>query len=68
MWTVNAIGETAGHVWEFLRRNGESSLTAVKRGIRAPDPMVLMAIGWLAREGKVGLHREGRSVRLWLTE
>lgn len=68
MWTTYAIGDTAGHVWQFLRRNGKSSLTAVKQGTRAPEPIVLMAIGWLAREGKVGLHREGRSLQLWLIE
>ncbi len=68
MWTVQTIGGTAGHVWHFLRRNGKSSLAAVKGAIKAPEPMVHMAIGWLAREGKIDLHREGRSVQLWLTE
>ena len=68
MLTVQTIGDTVGHVWQFLRQHGKSNLTAVKRSAKAPEPMVLMAIGWLAREGKIGLHREGRSLQLWLTE
>jgi len=69
MWTLQAIGTTAGQVWHFLRnRNGKSSLAAIKGAIKAPEPMVHMAIGWLAREGKIDLHQERRSVQLWLTE
>jgi len=28
---------------------------------------VYMAIGWLAREGKVSIQREERSIQIWLT-
>lgn len=68
MWTLHDVGDTAGHIWQFLRRSGKSSLTAVKRGTKAPEPVVLMAIGWLAREGKIDLHREGRALQIWLTD
>ncbi len=68
MWTVNAIGDTAGQVWQCLRGKGKSSVTAVERGIDAPKPIVHMAIGWLAREGKIDLRQEGRVLQFWLTE
>jgi len=68
MWSVQAIGDTAGQVWRFLRSKGKSSLNAVERGIKAPKPLVDMAVGWLAREGKVELRQEKRSIQLWLTE
>ena len=67
-WRPEEIGDTAGKVWKFLQRSGESSLSAVERGVGAPKPLVCMAIGWLAREGKVALRQEKRTLQLWLTE
>ncbi|MEX0801755.1 MAG: winged helix-turn-helix domain-containing protein [Candidatus Binatia bacterium] len=67
-WKPEEIGDTAGKVWNFLQRSGESSLTAVERGVGAPKPLVCMAIGWLAREGKIALRQEKRTVQLWLTD
>lgn len=68
MSEVQAIGEAAGRVWDFLRSNGKSSLSAVEKGVKVPKPVVNMAIGWLAREGKLELSQEKRSVQVWLTE
>ncbi len=65
---VAAIGTTAGAVWDFLRRRGPSRLAAIKAELPVPDVMVCMAIGWLAREGKLDLRQERRTVHLWLTE
>ena len=66
MWTVQAIGETAGQVWEFLNQHGTCSLNAVKLGVKAPKSLVDMAIGWLAREGKIDLSQEKRSIQVSL--
>lgn len=68
MWTVQAIGETAGQVWEFLNQHGHSSLNAIKLGVPAPKSLVDMAIGWLAREGKIDMTEEKRSIRIWLKQ
>ncbi len=62
------IGETAGQVWNFLRENGKSSVSAVEKGVRAPKLLVHMAVGWLAREGKLDFVEEKGSLKLWLTE
>lgn len=67
-WKPEEIGDTAGKVWNFLQRSGESSLTAVERGVGAPKPLVCMAIGWLAREGKIALRQEKRTLQLGLTD
>jgi len=53
---VQDIGETAGKVWNLLQRNGKASLPTVERGVQSPKSVVHMAIGWLAREGKVELR------------
>jgi Winged helix-turn-helix domain (DUF2582) len=65
---IKTIGETAGLVWNFLRSNGESSLTAVEKGVNAPRSTVSMAVGWLAREGKIEVKDEKRTVRIFLRD
>lgn len=67
MLETQAIGDTAGKVWSYLHENGRSNLSAVERGIEAPKAIVDMAIGWLAREGKLQLGQEKRSIQLWLS-
>ncbi|HNX49539.1 MAG TPA: winged helix-turn-helix domain-containing protein [Thermoanaerobaculaceae bacterium] len=66
MTSINMIGEAAGKVWHFLDEHGRSSLATLENGIEAPRGMVLMAVGWLAREGKVELAQEGRTTIAWL--
>lgn len=66
MSIVDDVGELAGRVWHFLDEHGRCSLTAVENGIEAPRALVVMAIGWLAREGKVELLQEGRATLVCL--
>jgi len=68
MTYMEDLGETPGKVWEFLRAHGKVSLSALEKGVDAPRAMVYMAIGWLAKEGKVQMEHEERAVRVWLTE
>lgn len=60
------IGETAGAVWVALHEGGPQTLTAVKKSVAATDEAALMAIGWLAREGKLNFAKAGRSVKVSL--
>ena len=60
------IGETAGAIWGALADDGEKSLAAIKKAVDAPADLVLAAIGWLAREGKIEFATSGRSVKLSL--
>lgn len=62
------IGETAGLVWNHLQSNGECSLSALEKGVEAPRSLVSMAVGWLAREGKIEVKEEKRAVRILLTD
>jgi hypothetical protein len=62
------IGETAGVVWQYLKDHGKSTLAAVEKAVPTPAGAVPMAVGWLAREGKLEVAQEKRSVYLWLTE
>jgi hypothetical protein len=68
VWEIKRIGETAGLVWNFLQSNGDSSLSALEKGVEAPRSMVSMAVGWLAREGKIEVKDEKRAVRIVLRD
>ncbi len=68
VWEVETIGETAGRVWKYLNSHGESSLAGIEKGVEAPKAMVSMALGWLAREGKIQVKDEKRAVRISLRE
>ena len=56
------IGETAGKVWKFLEEEGEASLTQIKKGVKADPNLILQAIGWLAREGKLQIENKERFI------
>jgi hypothetical protein len=68
MTYMENVGKTPGKVYQFLRANGKVSLSALEKGVDAPRAMVYMAVGWLAKEGKVWMEQEDRAVRVWLTE
>ena len=54
---ITWIGLCAGEVWRYLdQHNGEAALEAAIRDIKAPKETILMALGWLAREGHVLLR------------
>ena len=51
---ITWIGLCAGEIWRFLdHHEGEVSLKALTSGIKAPKDTILMAAGWLAREGYI---------------
>ena len=51
---ITWIGLCAGEIWRYLDDHGGSAtLEALVSGIDAPRETILMAAGWLAREGYV---------------
>lgn len=50
---ISLIGASAGSVWNALHENGELDLTKLKKETKLSETEILVAIGWLAREGKV---------------
>jgi hypothetical protein len=63
---IDQIGETAGLVWQALNSAGPLSMTKLSRQIDVPRDVVMQAVGWLAREGKVSIDdgSRGRTVSL----
>jgi hypothetical protein len=60
------IGQTAGQVWKVLHDRGEQTHAGVKKSLDAPEDLVVLSIGWLARENKLVFEATGRSITISL--
>lgn len=58
---ITDIGIVAGEIWHQLDQKGEMLLSELVSKIGRERDVVLMSVGWLAREGHVVLerHNEG---------
>ncbi len=52
---ITEIGITAGDIWHYLDRHENATLDELTKGTGKPRDLVLMSLGWLAREGHVTL-------------
>jgi len=52
---IAKIGENAGLVWGALL-NGAQGLKALKKATKLKNEELFLALGWLAREGKVNFE------------
>ncbi|MBN1417939.1 MAG: winged helix-turn-helix domain-containing protein [Planctomycetes bacterium] len=55
------IGQAAGTVWTLLKEKGPMATDRIRTATKLPSAKLNMALGWLAREGKVELAAKGRS-------
>ena len=55
---ITEIGIIAGEIWHYLDRHQSATLNELITGIDKPKELVLMSLGWLAREGHVLLKLE----------
>ncbi|MDO9154160.1 MAG: winged helix-turn-helix domain-containing protein [Paludibacter sp.] len=46
------IGINAGQIWNVLQ-NGEQNVKAIKKATKLSEKDLNLALGWLAREGKL---------------
>lgn len=60
------VGETAGQVWQVLNQNGPQTLAQLKKKLNEDAELLNFAIGWLAREDKIELTPEKKSLRVQL--
>ena len=60
------IGETAGQVWRLLERDGPQTLAQIKKNVDGKDDLVNYALGWLAREDKIEILAEKKTIRVQL--
>ena len=50
---ITEIGIVAGEIWHYLDAHGEVLLSQMVKRIDKPRDLILMSLGWLAREGHV---------------
>lgn len=50
---ITNIGIVAGEIWQCLEHKGEISLNDLIEKLKRDREVVLMSVGWLAREGHV---------------
>ncbi len=66
---VGEIGLVAGKIWACLKEEAEEvSFSDLKAELGETPAMVQLAVGWLAREGKVEIRKQGAGYRVRLTD
>ena len=63
---ITEIGIVAGEIWHFLDKEGKTDLFGLCQGIDKPEELILMSLGWLAREGHVLVRVEEDGYRVSL--
>jgi hypothetical protein len=63
---ITEIGIVAGDIWHYLDQHGEVRFSELLNGIDKPKEIVLMSLGWLAREGHVVLQQIGQDYQVAL--
>ena len=63
---IIGIGIVAGDIWHYLDQHGEVTLSKMLSGLDKPRDLVLMSLGWLAREGHVVLVQESGDYKISL--
>ena len=63
---ITEIGIAAGEIWHYLDQHKTSTLTELAKGTDKDRNVILMSIGWLAREGHVILEQVGGDYRITL--
>ena len=58
------IGSAAGIIWQYLNQHGETALTQLRQGTKLSDQLLLMGIGWLAKEGKLAVVKADRTLKI----
>ena len=61
------IGIVAGEIWQYLDKKGSANLDQLTKGIKHPKELVLMSLGWLAREGHITLGNAQSGYQATLT-
>ena len=60
------IGECAGKVWNYLDKNGPTSVSKIAAETEIGKNEVQRAIGWLLKEDKLSIEMVGRAETLSL--
>lgn len=63
---LDGIGITAGEIWHYLEKHEEASVGKLTQELKQTERMILLGIGWLAREGKLNIEKRQRATYFML--
>lgn len=63
---ITEIGIVSGDIWHYLDQHRTCTLSELARGVDKNKNVVLMSLGWLAREGHVILKEDGDDYQVTL--
>ena len=63
---ITEIGIVSGEIWHYLEQHKTCTLTELVQGTDKSRNVVLMSLGWLAREGHVILEEQGSDYKVAL--
>ena len=58
---LDEIGTVAGEIWHYLDKNEEASIGKLTKVLKHTDRMILLGLGWLAREGQLNVVKRQRA-------
>jgi hypothetical protein len=61
---IGLLGETAGKVWNYLMEHPSATPRQLSKALNLKESVIYMALGWLAREGKLAFDADGKAVKL----
>lgn len=64
---ITEIGIVAGDIWHYLDQHQKGTLDDMVASIKKPKGLILMGLGWLAREGHVTLVEKSGTYEATLT-
>ena len=65
---ITEIGIAAGDIWHHLDEKGSTTLDELVKAVKKPRELLLMSLGWLAREGHVCLEGIPNGYRVKLNQ
>ena len=63
---ITEIGIAAGDIWHYLDQHRTATLTELIAAIDKSRNVLLMSLGWLAREGHVIVEDTGKDYKVTL--
>lgn len=62
------LGVVSGKIWNYLEENKKVKLSKLVAEIGSDEKIVLMGLGWMAREGHALLEEENNEYQVSLRE
>jgi len=59
---IPIIGENARTVWRALEKKGTTDIETLRKTTKLSEKMLCLAVGWLAREGRVRFEKNRRQI------